>query len=57
MMLALQDIYIDSCTEDLTDLNNIPTPCPYLLIISFIISNGVAERWVNLRFMLFKYNY
>ena len=35
--------------ENLTDLNNIPTPCPYLiLIIIIIIFNGVAERWVNL---------
>jgi len=43
-------------TENLTDLNNIPTPCPYLLIIYIIIFNGVAERWVNLRFILFKNN-
>ena len=57
MTLAKQDIYIDSCTEDLTDLNNIPTPCPYLLIIYIIISNGVAERWVNIRNILFKNSY
>ena len=57
MTLAKQDIYIDSCTEDLTDLNNIPTPCPYLLIINIIIFNGVAERWVNLGLILFKNNY
>jgi len=37
-------------TENLTDLNNIPTPCPYLLI-KYIVNCGVAERWVNRLFL------
>jgi len=44
---------MDSCAEDLTDLNNIPTHCPYLLI-NILVSGGVAERWVNLGFILLK---
>ena len=35
--------------ENLTDLNNIPKPCPYLIIMSLLLSfTGVAEHWVNL---------
>ena len=47
---------MDSCTEDLTDLNNIPKPCPYLGIIYLILFYGVVERWVNLKLVLFKNN-
>ena len=48
---------MDSSTENLTDLNSIPKPCPYLVIINIIIFDGVVERWVNLRLILFKNNY
>ena len=47
---------MDNCTENLTDLNNIPKPCPYLRIIYIILFDGVAERWVNLRIILYKNN-
>ena len=31
--------------ENLTDLNNIPKPCPYLIIMSLLLSfTGVAEH-------------
>ena len=52
---------MDNSPENLTDLNNIPTPCPCLLIIKYksdlftfiiITNNGVAERWANLRIFL-----
>ena len=42
-------IFIKSI-ENLTDLNNIPKPCPYLIIMSLLSSfTGVAEHWVNLQ--------
>ena len=47
---------MDSSTEDLTDLNSIPKPCPYLEIIYIILFDGVVERWVNLKLILFKNN-
>jgi hypothetical protein len=43
--------YIGNGTENSTDLNNIPTPCPYILIDLYYIY-GVAEHWANLRFNL-----
>jgi hypothetical protein len=47
---------MDSSTKDLTDLNSIPKPCPYLQIIYIIIFDGVVEHWVNLRLILYKKN-
>ena len=46
--------FLGENTENLTDLNNIPTPCPYLHIIYIIVSCGVAERWVMHNFFLFR---
>ena len=44
-------ISTDISTENLTDLNNIPKPCPYLYKYKY----GVAERWVNIRCFLIKF--
>ena len=45
----------DNCTENLTDLNNIPIPCPYIINNKIsILYNGVVEHWENLRLVLFK---
>jgi hypothetical protein len=44
--------------ENLTDLNNIPIPCPYLTLIKLLMLNtGVAERWVNIWLFFFKEKY
>jgi len=44
--------------ENLTDLNNIPKPCPYItLIIILVLYYGVAERWVNIWLFFIKENY
>lgn len=43
--------------ENLTDLNNIPIPCPYLTIKFLLLFFGVVERWVNIRLFFFKEDY
>jgi len=48
------DIYIDRGAENLTDLNNILTPCPHLQEQILLLFCGVAERWGDKILYLFK---
>jgi len=47
-------LYFHISTENLTDLNNIPIPCPYNFIIIYYCLCGVVEHWINIRLFLFK---